>query len=298
VDRNRSGVLAALAAFFLWGVLPIFWKHLDFLAPPTIVAQRTLWSLLILLSILAWCREGRDLAAGMRNPRAAAWQLLSGLLLASNWLLYVWATLNGRILEGALGYYLNPFFNMLFGVLWFGERHNRLQLAAIALALCGVAIQVPAVGHVPWVALLLAITFSLYAVVKKRAPLGSRLGLTAETTLLAPIALSWLLISSPSPSAAFGGSWQHAALIIGSGVATTLPLIFFGYAARNISLTTLGILQFLGPTLPFFIGWKLYGELMTLPRLISFALIWLAIAIYAADAIRSRQMAKQGESGI
>lgn len=288
MDRNRSGVLAALAAFFLWGVLPIFWKHLDFLAPPTIVAQRTLWSLVILLAILAWRREGRELIAGMRSPRAAAWQLLSGLLLASNWLLYVWATLNGRILEGALGYYLNPFFNMLFGVLWFGERHNRLQLAAIALALCGVAFQIPAVGHVPWVALLLAITFSLYAVVKKRAPLGSRLGLTAETTLLAPIGLAWLLVSSPSPSEAFGGSWPHAALIIGSGVATTLPLIFFGYAARNISLTTLGILQFLGPTLQFIIGWKLYGETMTGPRLVSFALIWLAIAIYAADATRSR----------
>ena len=281
-----------MAAFFLWGVLPIFWKHLDFLAPPTIVAQRTLWSLIILLAILAWQREGRVLMAGMRNPRAAAWQLLSGLLLASNWLLYVWATLNGRILEGALGYYLNPFFNMLFGVIWFGERHNRLQLAAIALALCGVAFQVPAVGHVPWVALLLAVTFSLYAVVKKRAPLGSRLGLTAETTLLAPIALAWLLISLPSPSAAFGGSWQHAALIIGSGVATTMPLLFFGYAARNISLTTLGILQFLGPTLQFFIGWKLYGEPMTVPRLVSFALIWLAIAIYAADAARSRTIAK------
>jgi chloramphenicol-sensitive protein RarD len=276
--------MAALGAFFLWGILPVFWKLLDFLPPAAIVAHRTLWSLVILLVILGWRGEGGTLRDAMRQPRAAAWQLLAGVLLASNWLLYVWATLNGRILEGALGYYLNPFFNMLFGFLWFGERHNSRQLAAIVLALSGVALQVPAVGRFPWVALTLAMTFALYAVVKKRAPLGARLGLTAETCLLAPVALVWLMVSSPSPAAAFGGSWPHAALVVGSGVATTLPLILFGHAVRAIRLTTLGILQFLGPTLQFLIGWQLYGESMTGPRLLSFALIWLAIAIYAADA--------------
>jgi chloramphenicol-sensitive protein RarD len=285
-----------VAAFFLWGVLPVFWKLMDFLPPASIVAQRTLWSLLILLAILAWRKEGKELLAGLRSPRAAGWQLLSGTLLATNWLLYVWATLNGRILEGALGYYLNPFFNMLFGVLWFGERHNRLQLAAIALALCGVALQIPAVGRFPWVALTLAVTFSLYGVVKKRSPLPSRLGLTAETSMLAPVALAWLFMNSASPAAAFGGTCAHAALVVGSGLATTLPLVFFGHAARNISLTTLGILQFLGPTLQFFIGWKLYGESMTGPRLLSFALIWLAVGIYAADALRNRPKNADRES--
>lgn len=284
MNPQRSGVWAALAAFFLWGILPVFWKWLYFLPPPSIVAQRTVWSLVILLGILAWRGEARVLLDGMRCPRAARWQLLAGALLAANWLLYVWATLNGRILEGALGYYLNPFFNMLFGFLWFGERHNRLQFAAIVLALSGVALQIPAVGRFPWVALTLALTFSLYAVVKKRAPLGARLGLTAETAMLAPVALVWLVVSSATPAAAFGGTWPHAALVVGSGLATTLPLIFFGHAVRTIQLTTLGILQFLGPTLQFFIGWKLYGEPMSGPRLLSFALIWLAVAIYAADA--------------
>ncbi len=291
VENQRTGVMAAVAAFFLWGVLPVFWKLMDFLPPASIVAQRTLWSLVILLVILAWRKEGAALAKGMRDPRAAAWQLLSGTLLASNWLLYVWATLNGRILEGALGYYLNPFFNMLFGVLWFGERHNRLQLAAIGLALCGVAVQIPAVKGFPWVALTLAITFSLYAVVKKRSSLEARLGLTAETSLLAPAALAWLVFHSTSPAAAFGGTWHHALLVAGTGLATTLPLIFFGHAARNISLTTLGILQFLGPTLQFFIGWKLYGEAMSPTRLLSFALIWLAVGIYAANAALDRKRA-------
>jgi len=296
VHQNRSGVMAALAAFFLWGVLPIFWKLLDFLPPASIVAQRTLWSLLVLLIILAWRKEWKTLRQCLCNARLAGWHLASGILLASNWLIYVWATLNGHILECALGYYLNPFFNMLFGVLWFGERHNRLQLIAIVLALGGVFLQLPAVGHFPWVALALAVTFALYAVVKKRSPLGSRLGLTVESALLAPIALGWLLLHSTSPAVAFGGSWSHAALIAGTGLVTTLPLMFFGHAAKTISLTTLGILQFLAPTLQFLVGWQIYHEPMTSYRLLSFSLIWTAVGVYAADAmLRKRRMRRNLE---
>jgi chloramphenicol-sensitive protein RarD len=287
MSHSRSGVLAALAAFFLWGVLPIFWKQLAFLPPATIVAQRTLWSLAFLLPILCWSGEVRLLVTGLRTPRAAAWQLLSGVLLSSNWLLYVWATLNGRILEGSLGYYLNPFFNMLFGALWFGDRHSRPQLAAIGLALAGVALQIPAVGHFPWVALTLALTFSLYAVVRKRAPLGALAGLTAEASLIAPVAVTWLLYSSATPAAAFGNSPGQVLLVIGTGLATALPLLCFGHATRTLRLTTLGILQFLGPTLQFLIGWKFYGEPMTTTRLLSFSLIWLAVALYAVSTLRA-----------
>lgn len=281
--------MAALAAFFLWGILPVFWKLLEFLPAGSIVAQRTLWSLLLVFAILLWRGMGRTLLIGMRSPRAVAWHFLSGCLLASNWLLYVWATLNGHIIEAALGYYLNPFFNMLFGALWFGDRNSRWQLAAIILALAGVALQFPLVGHFPWIALVLAVSFSLYAVVRKQAPLGSLTGLAAETTLLAPFAFGWLLFSHGSPAEAFGGSWKHAALVIATGLATALPLLFFGYATRTIRLTTLGILQFLGPTIQFFIGWKLYGEPMTGGRLLSFGLIWLAIGIYAADAFGKKE---------
>lgn len=282
---NRTGALSAIAAFILWGVLPLFWKQLDFLHPASIVAQRTIWSLAILLPILCYKGEAVAMLRGLRSPRVAGWHLLSGSLLASNWLLYVWATLNDRILEGALGYYLNPFFNMLFGVLWFGEKHNRLQLAAIAIALCGVALQIPAAGAFPWVAVILATTFSLYAVVKKRSPLESRPGLTMETILLAPVAIGWLVFHSSSPAEAFGATFPQVLLVVASGAATTLPLVFFGHAARNIPLTTLGILQFIGPTLQFFIGWKFYGEPMTSSRLVTFALIWLAVGIYAFDAV-------------
>ena len=289
VDRSHSGVLAAVAAFFLWGILPIFWKLLGFLPPASIVAQRTMWSLLLVLAIVLWRGEGRTLIAAMKSPRVISWHLLSGTLLASNWLLYVWATLNGHITEAALGYYLNPFFNMLIGVFWFGDNNSRWQRVAILLAFSGVALQIPAAGHFPWIAVVLAVTFSLYAVVRKMAPLGSLVGLAAETSLLAPFALGWLCVSYESPAAAFGRSPVHAALVVGTGLATALPLLFFGYATRTIRLTTLGILQFLGPTIQFFIGWKLYQEPMTPARLWSFGLIWIAIGIYAADAVAHRE---------
>jgi chloramphenicol-sensitive protein RarD len=288
VSESRSGVLSAIAAFFLWGVLPVFWKALHFLAPATIIAHRTLWSLALLLPLLAWNRQLRDVIRGISTWRGAGWHLLTGGLLASNWLLYVWATLNGRILEGALGYYLNPFLNMLFGALFFGERQSRRQLAAVGVALAGVACQFPAVKGVPWVALVLALTFSLYAVVRKKAPLGALAGLTAETSLMAPAALVWLLWQDQQGAVIFGGSGIHALLILATGLATAIPLLCFSHATRTISLTTLGILQFIGPTLQFLIGWGLYGEEMNALRLISFGLIWIAVAIYAADALTRR----------
>lgn len=286
MNSGRTGIPAALAAFFLWGVLPVFWKQLEFLPPTTIVAQRTVWSLLLLLPLLAWSGEFRSTFGVLRAPRLAGWHLLSGLLLSSNWLLYVWATLNGRIIEASLGYYLNPFFNMLFGTLWFRERHSRPQLIAITLALSGVLLQVPAVGHFPWVALTLALTFALYAVVRKRAPLGALAGLTLETALLAPLACGWLVVGGLPLAAAFGASPVQCLLVVGTGLATVLPLLCFGHATRRLRLTTLGILQFLGPTLQFLIGWHYYGEPMTLGRLLSFALIWLAVAIYATATVR------------
>ncbi len=291
MNPSRSGVLSAVAAFLLWGVLPVFWKLLHFLPPPVIVSQRTVWSLVLLLGVLGFTGEMRVFLRGMRRPSAVGWHFLSGLMLSSNWLLYVWATLNGHILEAALGYYLNPFFNMLFGALWFGERHNRWQAAAIALALCGVCLQVPAIGKFPLVAVTLAVTFSLYAVIRKKAPLGALVGLTAETTLLAPLAAGWLLWSCATPAEAFGSSPGQVLLVLCTGLATAAPLLCFSHATRSISLTTLGILQFIGPTLQFLIGWLAYGEPMDALRMASFSLIWLAVAAYAGDALIRRRKA-------
>ncbi len=275
-------------AFVLWGVLPIYWKHLEFMHPISIVAQRTCWTCLMLWPLLWWRRIGIR-----ADIRTVAWQGVSGLLIGGNWILYVWATVNERMIEGALGYYINPFFNMLFGAIWFGERQNRLQMIAIAAAFAGVLLQIPGVGGVPWVAVTLGLTFSLYGVVRKRSAFGTLDGLTVETSLLVPFALGWLLWHSPSLPAAFGGSWSSALWIAGTGLVTAVPLLCFGFASRNIRLSTLGMLQFIGPTLQFIIGWKMYGEPMTTVRLLSFGLIWLAIGMYAWDAVARRRNERQ-----
>jgi chloramphenicol-sensitive protein RarD len=291
VKDARGGVLAALASYLLWGLLPVYWKALDFLAPGEIVAQRTVWSLLLLVGLLALRGRLGGIRVALGTPQMVLWHLLSGSLLAGNWLLYVWATLNGRILEGALGYYLNPFFNMLFGLMWFGERFNRRQMLAILLAMGGVVLQMPGGTGLPWVALLLALSFSLYAVVRKRAPLGSADGLAVETALLALPALGWLAwcagrAGGVAEAGLFGDRPAQAVLVVASGLATALPLLFFAAAARQIRLSTLGILQFLGPSLQFVIGWKLYGEPMPAARFAGFGLIWLAVGLYALDALR------------
>jgi chloramphenicol-sensitive protein RarD len=292
VKDRKDGVLSAVAAFILWGVLPVFWKALAFLPPASIIAHRTIWSLVFLLPVLAFQRQAGTVIRGISSWRGVGWHLLSGGLLASNWLLYVWATLNGRILEGALGYYLNPFLNMLFGAIFFGERQTRLQMLAVLVAAAGVACQFQAVKGVPWVALVLALTFALYAVVRKKAPLEALPGLAAETALLAPVALGWLIWQGAQGAALFGGSTMTTLLVLGTGIATATPLLCFGHAARTISLTTLGILQFIGPTLQFLIGWQLYGEEMNPMRMTSFALIWMAVAIYAGEALaRSKRKA-------
>ncbi len=298
VTSAGGGVLAAISAFVIWGILPFFWKALSFLPPLVIVGQRTLWALVVLWLVVVLRRRTGEIRKGLADPRAVVWNGVAAMLLGGNWLLYVWATLNERIIEGALGYYLNPFFNMAFGVLWFGERHNRVQIGAIALALCGVALQFPAVDGIPWVALVLAVSFALYAVVRKRAMAGALPGLTMETTLLAPVALVALWLMAPTPVDAFGGSWQNVPLVALAGAATVVPLLCFGFAARRIRLSTLGILQFIGPTLQFLIGWLWYGEPMGGMRLASFGLIWAAIALYTANAWQTRSQPAPPAGGV
>lgn len=286
---SPSGITAALGAFFLWGVLPIYWKSLQATPAPHIMAHRTLWALALLWVVLIIQGNAIATLRHLRQPRIIAWHLLSGTLLAGNWLLYVWATLHERIIEAALGYYLNPFFNMLFGYLLFSERQTRLQKTSIAIALAGVLCQFHVSQGFPWVAITLALSFSLYAVVRKKSPLTSLPGLSLETLLLAPIALYWLTVTTPTLDATLRAADTQTILLFCTGFATAIPLLLFGYAARTIPLTTLGILQFLGPTLQFLIGWMMYRETMTISRTVSFLLIWCAIGIYAYSLRQIRQ---------
>jgi chloramphenicol-sensitive protein RarD len=283
----RPGIISGIIAFFLWGSLPIFWKALEFLPPTSIIAQRTLWALLLILPLTLLRGRFRPVLETVRHPRQLAWLGIAAALLAANWLVYVWATLNEHIIEAALGYYLTPFLNMLLGRCFFGERHNRLQLAAITLAAGGVALRFIDVTGIPWVALTLAATFSVYGLARKKAPLGALGGLCGETILLAPFALAWLIFSQPSLPAAFGGSTNHALLVIAAGPATAIPLLCFGHAAKRLPLSTVGIIQFLAPTIQFLIGWQIYGEPLEAAGITSFSLIWLAVALYSLGSRKS-----------
>jgi chloramphenicol-sensitive protein RarD len=284
------GIAAAIGAFFLWGILPLYWKALSDIPASTIIAHRTLWSLALLWLLLAIQGKAGTTFSQLRRPRIVVWHLLSGLLLAGNWLLYVWATLHDRIIEAAQGYYLNPFFNMLFGFLLFGERQNRLQQASIAIALLGVVLQFQGQQGFPWIAITLALSFSLYAVVRKKSPMESLPGLSLETLLLVPIALAWLLTQAPTLGTTMQDISVPTLLLLCTGIATATPLLLFGHAARNISLTTLGILQFIGPTLQFLLGWLHYDEPMPRDRTLAFVLIWTAIALYMLS-LRKKQKA-------
>jgi chloramphenicol-sensitive protein RarD len=284
MSRNNTGTHAALGAFFLWGILPLYWKWLDQYALLEIICHRTLWSALVLWLILLWHGQCRTTLHRLLEPRIATTHFLSGLLLSGNWLLYVWATQHGRILEGAFGYFLNPFFNMLFGHWLFHERHNQWQKISILIAMGGVACQLQDLKEFPWVALTLALSFSLYAVVRKKSPLASLPGLAIETALLFPLAAAYLIFMAILAGDA--SRLLASPALLTTGIATATPLLLFGFAARKISLTTLGILQFLGPSIQFLIGWKIYREPISPIKALSFALIWFAIVLYVYSRTR------------
>lgn len=289
MNDSSKGTLAAIVAFSLWGVLPVFWKALGGVPVLELTAHRVVWTLVILLIILSAKGSFKQTTAAFKSPKIIAIHTLAALLLASNWLIYVWATLNDRILEGALGYYINPFLYILLGRIFLGERHSRLQLMAIVVAAAGVALQFPAVEGVPWAAFGLAFSFAGYGMIRKKSPLGSFSGLTMETTLMLPISLVYLAIMQEHAASPFGSDAYSTMLLICTGAATAAPLLFFARGARSISLSLLGILQFIGPTGQFFIGWLVYEEDLPPLRLASFALIWAAVILYTLS-LRRQQM--------
>ena len=245
-----------------------------------LTAHRVIWALVILAIIITFQGNIRKTLGTIKQPKIIALHLLSGVVLAANWMLYVWATLHDRIIEGALGYYINPFLYILLGSIFLGEKHSRLQMIAIVVAAAGVAIQFKALQGVPWVALALAFSFTFYGILRKKSPLGSLDGLVLESTIMLPVALGYVVFLSSQSASHFGNDASMSWMLVATGVATASPLLCFARGAREISLSLLGILQFIGPTGQFFIGWLMYHEPLPPIRLVSFALIWLAVALY------------------
>lgn len=286
-DRlDRRGVICALAAFFVWGVSPIFFKALSWLPAAEIVSHRVLWSVLLLL---VWIGLGQGFGTLTRifaDRRLLTLLGLTTVLTASNWLLYVWAVLAGRTVEASLGYFINPLLNVALGALVLRERLRPLQWAAVGLAALGVVSRIVMMGHLPWVALLLAGTFASYGLLRKRAPVDSINGLCAETLLALPIAILYLLWAGLGSGLHGAGKGWALLLLPAAGLVTTIPLALFTEGARRLPLSTLGLFQYLAPTLQFLCAVFVFGEAFGPTQLASFALIWAGLALYSFDAIR------------
>jgi len=285
-----SGVLFALGAHSLWGFLPAFWKLFGAVSPLEVLANRVLWSLLFTLALLAALGRLGELRAALRSPRERAGLAAASAFIALNWGIFIWAVQADRIVETSLGYFLNPLINAALGVALFRERLAPAQLAALALATIGVGAQVVAFDGVPWVALALGATFSLYGVAKKRTAVPALTSLSFETAVLAPLALGFLAFGA----ARFGGALAEgpaatSVLLLVSGPLTAAPLIFFAAAARRLPFTVLGLIQYLSPTLSLLLAVFVYAEPFTRIHAFSFACIWGALALFSANAWLSRK---------
>lgn len=278
---DRRGLAFGVGAYALWGLLPLYFRLLGPIDAGEIVAQRVLWSALLVAIIVVAARRGAQLRAAFADRRALANLVASAVCIAINWLVYVWAVLHGEVLAASLAYFLNPLLNVLLGVVLLGERMNRMQGAAVALAGAGVALF--AFGS-SWIALgislSLAISFALYGLIRKTVSVGALAGLMVETTLLAPVALGYLLFLSTRQPLAFDQGAGMAGLLVVAGAVTTAPLLLFSAAARRLRLATMGMLQFLAPSLQFVLAIMVFGETLTPVRMACFALIWAGLAVY------------------
>ncbi len=291
-----SGPLAAALAYILWGLFPLYIKQLHGVPALEIVLHRSWWSMVFVFGLLAVLRRWAWLAPLVRQPRTLAIFGVSALLLGCNWLLYVWAVNAGRVLDASLGYFINPLINVVLGFAVLRERPSPVQWAAVALAGAGVLWMAVGAGHVPWVSLVLALSFGLYGLLRKIAPLGALEGLALETLWLAPLALAgvlWLQFSGQGHLAR--GDTVLDLWLLAAGPFTAIPLLLFASGARRVSMATLGLLQYLGPSIQFVLGVFVYHEPFNASRAIGFALIWAALLVYSAASWRGRsdQIASQ-----
>ena len=288
----RRGLASALAAYVMWGLLPLYFRALHAVPPLELVGWRVLFTVPVCFVIISFRKQWPDVRAALTSGHVLGLLVLSALLIGSNWLIFVIAINSGHVLATSLGYYINPLINVVLGTVFLGERLTRVQWMAVALAGAGIALLLGGALDTLAVALSLAFTFAFYGFVRKKAPVGAVPGLTIETVLLVAPALVivWLGAVSPAGSALGMGGYETP-LLVASGVATAIPLLLFAVAARSLPLSTLGFVQFLSPTLSFILGLTVFGEALDTTRLACFALIWAAIALYSWD------MAKRARAG-
>jgi chloramphenicol-sensitive protein RarD len=290
VSEHRRGFLLGVAAYSMWGLFPLYWRLLEPAGAVEILAHRVAWSAVTMIVLIVLLRRTTQLLAITRDRRVLLLLTAASVVIAFNWGGFIYGVNSGRVVEVSLGYFINPLVTVLLGVLVLGERLRPWQWGAIGIAGVAVVILTVDYGHPPWIALLLACSFGSYGLAKKKAGVEAVESLTFETLLLTPLALGYIVWLSAHGDSNFGSHGAgHAVLLTTTGLVTAVPLICFGGAAIRIPMTTLGLLQYLAPTIQFVLGLVVFDEAMTTVKWIGFGLVWLALAIFTIDATRSRR---------
>lgn len=286
----KTGALAAAICYLLWGLVPLYWKQLTSVNPVELIAHRIVWSVAFLLVLVGLQRGFGGVRDALRTPRSIALNFLSALLLTANWGFYVWGVNTGHVIETSLGYFLVPLVNVITGRFLLHEHLRRLQWVAIALATAGVVLMFLRLDRPPWIALVLAATWGSYSLMRKQSPLGSVAGLTVETLLILPLAIAFLAWRHHAGEGALGQvDLRTQILVLSAGVITAVPLLLFGFAARRIRLSTLGLLQYVAPSVQLMLGIWVYHESFSRSRAIAFSFIWAALALYTADNLLAQR---------
>lgn len=286
---SRAGLLYALTAYGLWGIMPIYFRQIATVPPVDIVAHRVVWSLIVLAILLTLSSAWNEVRGALGNRKSLAILALTSVLIAINWLLYVYAINSGHILAGSLGYYLNPIANILLGRFLLSERLTRRQWLAVAIAAAGVAVLAAGAVGTLWISLTLCLSFATYGLLRKVVAVDSLAGLSIETMILVPIALGWLLIGGSAGTPVFAHPAATNALLVAAGLVSTVPLLCFTAAARRLPYSTVGMIQFLAPTLQFLLAVFVYGETISLAQGIAFGCIWTALALYVSSLVPTRK---------
>jgi chloramphenicol-sensitive protein RarD len=293
-SHSRTGFALGLAAYALWGVLPVYFKLIEVLPAVDIVAHRVVWSLPFLGALLALSRGWSKVQKALRQKRTLGILVATAVLIGTNWLLYVHAVTSGHILAASFGYYLNPLANVLLGRFVLHERLTRIQWGAVAIASAGISVLAAGALSQLWLSLALCVTFALYGLLRKVVPADAVTGLAIETIILFPPALMWFAWRHSQGAAIMGGSETLSILLLFAGIVSTTPLLLFTAAARRLQYSTLGMLQFIAPTLQFLIA-VLYGERVTLAHAIAFPAIWIALGLYVTALLRSPRLPQPPE---
>lgn len=288
-NQAKTGVLLAIAAYGMWGFAPMYFKLLLEVPAAEILVHRIVWSVALMVILLFAVRQYAKVKAAVHNPKVLLTLFVSGLLLGGNWFLFIWAVNNGHLLDASLGYYINPLLNVFLGRVFLSERLRSLQQAAVILAVVGVAILIISYGQVPWIALVLAGSFGVYGLLRKKVAVESLPGLYVESVMMLPFALYyWWAFAGPA-SDMLSNTTSFNITLIFAGVVTTAPLLCFTGAAKRIKYSTLGFFQYIGPSIMFLLAVFLYGEPLDEARLITFGFVWVALTIFSFDSFRHYQ---------